>query len=63
MEMIASTFVKIINKNEKIWRQVAFTNNLNKQFPTFWITNYCLFYKNYFMETTNSNERLQHQSS
>ena len=41
--MIESTFAEIINKMRKIWQQVAFTNALNKQFLTFWITTYCLF--------------------
>ena len=40
--MLELTFVEIINKNKKNKWQVAFTSTLNKPFPTFWITSYCL---------------------
>ena len=41
--MIESTFVEIISKNEIYMVADCIYNTLNKQFPTFWITTYCLF--------------------
>ena len=47
--MIESTFVKIINKNKKNVVAGCIYKH-PKQFQTFWITTYCLFYKNYLMK-------------
>ena len=41
--MIESTFIEIINKNEKNMVEGCIYKHLNKQLPTFWITTYCLF--------------------
>ena len=41
--MIESTFDEIINKNEKNMVPGCIYKTLNKQFPTFWITTYCVF--------------------
>ena len=38
--MIESTFVEVINKNEKNMVTDCIYKTLNKKFPTFWITTY-----------------------
>ena len=49
--MIESTFVEIINKNEKNMVAGCIYKHANKQFPTFWITTYYFFWKNYLIKT------------
>ena len=47
--MIESTFVKIINKNKKNVVAGCIYKH-PKQFQTFWMTTYCLLYKNYLTQ-------------
>ena len=51
--MIESTFIEIINKNEKNMVAACIYKHANKQFPTFWVTTYYFFWKNYLMKTVN----------
>ena len=49
--MIESTFIEIISKNEKNMVAACIYKHANKQFPTFWVTTYYFFWKNYLMKT------------